>query len=288
MGGNGWSVSCFVRFLLWTQPDVKIVLGAVVGPPHAGVRSQLYLPPYNFLLIFLIIFSFDHCSLLRKTYLDREHVRNRWIGSAGVYRLMNDGANFAGGPLSSDRSSPISAAPTWPVAPERIEGGGPSARDQYKNIQQLNQSHLAMIELVLDGHSQLQVAQRLALHPSTVSMVLSSPLFQSELSRRRAERNKISDEVSGVRRANALRTLEENLERAADVQVGLLLDEDAKVRQKAVDSIFDRCFGRGGVQPSLDAAKEVGEKGLIVNVQVVQNISNTLREVKELIEGEKV
>lgn len=107
-------------------------------------------------------------------------------------------------------------------------------------IQRLNQRHLAMIELALAGLDRTIIAQRLDMTPENVTLVMKSPLFQDELSRRRSSLNRSKDDLIASEHQSAASVIKEAALTAASEMTNLLQDTDARVRLAASKDILDR------------------------------------------------
>lgn len=131
-------------------------------------------------------------------------------------------------------------------------------------IQRLQSKHLKIIELVLNGSSDVRVALELGLTPVGVSLIRRSPLFQEELSRRREERLEKVDEVVAEDSSRQALDIFEKLKglggRAVEVQEELLESESETVRQRSAMDILDRV----GLKPEQNAASPE----VVINIQV--------------------
>ena len=159
---------------------------------------------------------------------------------------------------------------------------------QRSNLTQLEQFHIRIIELILDGIKPREISQHLGIAESVIHDIAATPLFQAEMSRRRSERDKVLDQVAGVRRGNAIRTLEDALELAAKEQVGLLHTASSQTeKQSAINNIWDKCFGRLGGRSATTSSTEdpASRPGFVINnlnVSVVSQLKEGLKELKQL------
>ncbi len=108
------------------------------------------------------------------------------------------------------------------------------------HIQRLQAKHLRIVELLLDGTAKKDIAETLGLTPAGVINITNSAIFQHELARRRTERVGRLDEAENIRRLGAADILDQASSDAARTQVGLLTDENSKVRQVSAMDILDR------------------------------------------------
>lgn len=126
-------------------------------------------------------------------------------------------------------------------------------------IQRLQAAHFEMVELVLAGHTNASIAQVLNRTPESVSLVVNAPMFQEEVSRRRAEKNKSTDQATGIGLAETERILEEQSVFAATKLGHLLNSKDEKIQQTSAVAILQQTFGR---QKALNAGAALG--GIVV------------------------
>lgn len=122
------------------------------------------------------------------------------------------------------------------VLPEVIPGSS--------GIPRMRQEHHRVLEMALDGMSNSEIARELGRSPVTIGMLVNQPMFQNALAERRAERNKVVDKTVAQKRAEALEILDGSVVVAAHTQVQLLASSDENVKQRAVNAIFDRVYGK--------------------------------------------
>jgi hypothetical protein len=139
--------------------------------------------------------------------------------------------------------------------------GHPTSSDS--ELKRLQERHLKLLELLLSGYSKSQIASVLSLSLSAVCMITKSPLFQSELARRRAQLEKQSVEDIVCGRVKAKELLDEAAYEAAQVEVDLMTSDDPNIRLRAADKILDRTFGAddNSKQPSI--VIQAGSLGLL-------------------------
>lgn len=134
---------------------------------------------------------------------------------------------------------PLPVSPPLPVQAEKWTG-----------IQRLQGHHLRMVELRLSGLKNVEIAKVMKMSPENVSLVLSSPLFQDELAKRREQRNRIKDEIAGVQENDANRILADAESTAAQTMSDLLQSQDEKMKFSAAKDILDRRgLGKGTQVP---------------------------------------
>ena len=107
-------------------------------------------------------------------------------------------------------------------------------------IRRLLPRHHRIIDLALEGKSRKEIAEIVALTARAISNITGSPVFQNELSRRRRELERKTNEAIA-------RTLTEVRQRAGaaamgavDTHLRLLRSKDPRVAQKAAMEILDR------------------------------------------------
>lgn len=107
-------------------------------------------------------------------------------------------------------------------------------------IQKLKENHQRIIDMVLDGMGNKEIAEKLGMTPTGVGLIRRSPVFQGELERRsNSIQEKIEAEVVQTR-VDAGTRITEAATRAAEVQIELLDSESEIVRQKSAMDILDR------------------------------------------------
>ncbi len=128
-------------------------------------------------------------------------------------------------------------------------------------IQRMLPRHHKIAELALAGHNSATIAETLSMKPRSVSIIMASPLFQSEISRRRetSESGEIArlDRDAAVGKARSI--LEEESVTAAQTVVGLMAQEDPNIQLRAAVNILDRVFPK-------ETAKT--NSGPVVNVEL--------------------
>ena len=118
--------------------------------------------------------------------------------------------------------------------------------NELTSIQRLLPRHYKIIEFALAGHDTGFIAEALGMNPSSVGKVLSSPLVQHELARRRQSSQESTtlgeDRSAAVGKARSI--LELATEKAANVMEELLDSYDPNIKLRAADKILDRVFGK--------------------------------------------
>jgi hypothetical protein len=140
-------------------------------------------------------------------------------------------------------------------------------------LQRLLPRHFAIVDLALAGHSVKDIAMAMDCTPQSVSIVMKSPNFQNELSRRRETKNKLIDSELASVPSRAKQKLDSlSLAAAENLEETLTSALDPKLRFQAAESILDRVLGgskdqaqrpvvmlsQGDINLILLAAKESG------------------------------
>lgn len=131
------------------------------------------------------------------------------------------------------------------------------------HLQRIQEHHYAIIELCLDGHTIGEIARITDMTTAQISNIVNTPMVQSEIARRRANREKMIDDAHAVKRQVAVGIIHDNIEKAAKAQVALLDSQDERVKQTAVSEIFDLAFNH-----------KKAEVSSVRNQQVNINIGN--------------
>jgi len=105
-----------------------------------------------------------------------------------------------------------------------------------------------MIELVLAGHDARAIAKAMNMNSHSIALICRSPVFQTELCRRRKESSDAS--IAALDRGSILgkarSVLEQAATKAAAKHVELLEAENEGLQLKAADKILERVFGKSG------------------------------------------
>ena len=107
-------------------------------------------------------------------------------------------------------------------------------------LQRLLPRHQRVIDLCLEGLSGVEMAKRMGMTPVGISFIVNSPIFQTELSRRRDNMSKSHDHAVGVEVIKAKRVLEGAAVEAAEKHVGLLGCDDDAIAQRSASEILNR------------------------------------------------
>ena len=117
--------------------------------------------------------------------------------------------------------------------------------DQANTVQRLLPRHFKVIELAMAGHDSKTIAETLNIKPTTVALILKSPLVQHEISKR--TKASTEETILGLDRdafrGKVMGILEKATLKAAQVQEELLNNPNPTIALRASDSILDRVFG---------------------------------------------
>jgi len=115
-------------------------------------------------------------------------------------------------------------------------------------LQRMLSRHHVMLEYFLQGLSNKDIARKMSITTACVSMCFNSPKMQDEISRRRAEMEKVANVAHGVGIADAQHVLETSAKDAAEKHVQLLECGDLAVEQRSANAILDRVGLSGRVE----------------------------------------
>lgn len=139
-------------------------------------------------------------------------------------------------------------------------------------IERLLPRHFRIIELALTGMNQADIAAELKMTPVAITYILSSPIVQNEIARRRRALEKKADEAHSLGITRAKSILEENAHKAAQLHVDVLENEaeETRTRQLSANAILDRVYGaRGGTDQ---------QSVTVINAEQVQLLQVALSE----------
>lgn len=148
-------------------------------------------------------------------------------------------------------------------------------------LKQLSPKHYRMLEMTLQGMGRAEIAREMDVTPQCVSLVVNSPVFQQQLSRRRERRERAEDQGSGIAAARAREVLDNAAEQAAEKHVALLGSEDDAIAQRSASEILDRT----GVTRQAQR-KDNEHAGVLIDAQQLNVILLALEEDEdEALEG---
>lgn len=140
----------------------------------------------------------------------------------------------------------------------------------YAELKTLLPRHYRILDLLLEGKSNVEVAEAVGMSSGAISAINASPLFQHELAKRRDHLRKVHEDTS-VQSIHKARSI---LNEAAGRAAGLLSDQvdhaDPNVAQRASVNILDRVLGQ-----SKDAA---ARPMVMITAEKLQLIQQVLRE----------
>ena len=137
-------------------------------------------------------------------------------------------------------------------------------------IQRLQARHYKMMDLHLAGMDTKAIAEVMGKSAVGVGQVINSPIFQAEVSRRRASGERAHDEGLAHVAVRAKQVIEDNAENAAQKVVDLMDDEDSSIQFKSATHILDRVFGRGD--------KEDKRPTILIEGDALLNLQVAIRE----------
>lgn len=143
--------------------------------------------------------------------------------------------------------------------------------------------HRAILEMVIDGHDDKEIARLTEIGVSTVQAVKRSPAFVKEIEERRKGLIDTADEDRRCEKSRALDRLESMALKAVN-KVEQVMDDDTappSVVLQASNSVLDRVFGgRGGNGPEGTKAP-----GGIINVEHAQILLVAMQESDQIDRG---
>ena len=123
--------------------------------------------------------------------------------------------------------------------------------------------HYQILEMTLAGHNTETISKTTGMSVRGINMLKRSPLFQSELVRRREQANETElmslDRTAIMGKARSI--LEQATEKAARTVEKLMGSDDAAIQLRAAESVLDRVFGKKG---------EGKQGGMVVNISAEQ------------------
>lgn len=111
-------------------------------------------------------------------------------------------------------------------------------------IQSMNGAHHCMLDLVLQGFSNKEIAEKMGYTPQGVMQVINSPIFQHELARRRGNREKVHDEIVASTVVEARDFLQSKALDAAKRLVDKMENtKDERIEMMSIREVLDRSIG---------------------------------------------
>jgi hypothetical protein len=157
------------------------------------------------------------------------------------------------------------------------EQGNSARTPAGSQLQRLKNEHHLMVDLSLAGLDRSQIAEKTGYTPEGVGRILSSPLFQAEVARKRAIQDKkvVGENVSFVTKARE--KMESLAVKAVEVHETVMVSAEATFadKQRSADSILKQIFGQGGNQGGTAVSQVVVlEPGAIQLLQVAMQESS--------------
>lgn len=153
-------------------------------------------------------------------------------------------------------------------------------------IQRMLPRHYQVLELTLAGNGPKEVAQALGMTPQAISLITNSPIFQSEISRRRTDVEKETTTQLALTPTRAKQMMDDLACVAVQVHSDILTTSggDPRVKQKSADSILDRVFGSGEkTQRQQVVVLEAGAIQLLHVALEETNRSKIVTDVQEIV-----
>ena len=117
--------------------------------------------------------------------------------------------------------------------------------------------------------SNVEIAENMDMSPVGVGLIINSPMFQDEITRRREKLNKQTDEIAAHGAADAKNHLDENALEAARTLTTLNTEgSDDRVRLQSATAILDRVLDKGSTKGVT----------LVINAEQIENLQLALIE----------
>lgn len=142
-------------------------------------------------------------------------------------------------------------------------------------IKKLLPRHMQVMDLVIAGHKQTEIAERLKLSQQAVSAIVNSEVFQDHLPERRVELQQATDAEPTDECEEAARVLQRAALPAANKLVELLDSEDERVQLAAAIAILDRA----GYGKTTRATCTVESRIVVIDAEQARLIQETLQEL---------
>lgn len=145
-------------------------------------------------------------------------------------------------------------------------------------IQRLLPRHFRILELVIEGWSLPQISSEVGMTTKALDVITKSPLFRSEVARRRTYVQKREDEIRSSILGDARDRLVQSAEQAALVQIGLLESKNESIKQRAATDILDRVFPDGRMP---GVGQETGGKSgvqVVINAESINVLTSAINE----------
>lgn len=107
-------------------------------------------------------------------------------------------------------------------------------------IQQLNPRHYKILEFVLTGLTNKQIAERLDVSPQMISIVINSPSFQHEVVLRREKIESMQNQQIVESDKNVVDAIKEGTRNAVDKLLSSINSPDENIAIRASVEILDR------------------------------------------------
>ena len=149
---------------------------------------------------------------------------------------------------------------------------------QPHQVRRLLPRHHKIFNRLLLGFNQHQIAENLGMSNRSISLIVNSPLVQSEVARRRKTIESMENKsiAGGTERARTI--LDEASASAAQTQVNLLDSTEDRLKHSAAKDILDRTIGS-----KLEGPKAIG---VVIDADTSKLLKETFEQVRqELIDA---
>ena len=141
-------------------------------------------------------------------------------------------------------------------------------------LKRLQARHYKIMDLLLLGKRQCDIAEEMGLSKYGVSIIARSPVFQDQLARRRVEHNARLDDREAARRLSAREFLDNAARDAAKKQISLLLSSNERVAQVSAMDILDRT---GHPKVSRSEGRNVNAQ-IVIDEKVLERMQKVTRQ----------
>lgn len=142
-----------------------------------------------------------------------------------------------------------------------------------ERVRRLLPRHFKIIDLAIAGHDVKAIAQTVGMSSAAIGKILSSPLVQMEISRKRSQSSESEiltmDREATLGKARSL--LEQASEYAALKHVELLEAPNHSIQLRAADKILERVFGKSSDDRRSLVVNITAEQGALLNLALKES-----------------